>query len=56
MASVKAQIKAIGDAVKRNQFDDAVEQIHVLFQRDPKNYLGYETLLLPPLHSSPGFG
>lgn len=42
MASVKAQIKAIGEAVKRNQFDDAIEQIHVLFQRDAENYLGYE--------------
>ena len=44
MASVKAQVKAIGDAVKRNQFDDAIEQIHVLFQKDPKNYLGYGML------------
>ena len=40
MASAKAQVKAIGEAVKRNQFDDAIEQIHVLFQKDPKNYLG----------------
>lgn len=52
MASVKAQIKAIGDAVKRNQFDDAIEQAYVLFQRDPKNYLGYELLQL--MISPPG--
>ena len=42
MASVKAQTKAIGDAVKRNQFDDAIDQIHTLFKKDPKNYLGYD--------------
>ncbi|SPO04294.1 related to SKI3 - antiviral protein [Cephalotrichum gorgonifer] len=41
MASVKAQVKAIGEAVKRNQFDDAIEQIHTLLQRDPKNFLAH---------------
>ena len=50
MASIKAQTKAVGDAVKRNQFDEAIEQIHVLFQKDPQNYLGYELS-----HSIPSF-
>lgn len=45
MASVKAQLKAIGDAVKRNQFDDAIEQINALLQKDPKNYLAYAAIL-----------
>lgn len=47
MASVKAQLKAIGDAVKRNQFDDAIEQINALLQKDPKNYLAYVAILSP---------
>lgn len=52
MASVKARVKAIGEAVKKNQFDDAIEQIHDLFKKDPNNYLGYELHRL--LHPSLG--
>jgi hypothetical protein len=48
MSSVKAQLKAIGEAVKKNQFDSATEQARALLQKDPKNYLGYETLIPLP--------
>jgi hypothetical protein len=41
MSSAKAQLKAIGDAVKKNQFDDAIELSRALIQKDSKNYLGY---------------
>lgn len=45
MSSVKAQLKAIGDAVKKNQFDDAIELSRALIQKDSKNYLGYDNSL-----------
>jgi superkiller protein 3 len=38
MSSSKAQLKAIGDAVKKDQFDVAVSKAKALLEADPKNY------------------
>lgn len=37
-AGNKAQIKAIAEAIKGKQFDDAIEQSRDVLKSDPKNY------------------
>ena len=37
-SGVKAQLKAIADAVKGQRYDDAIQQSQALLQKDPKNY------------------
>ncbi|PKS07172.1 hypothetical protein jhhlp_005772 [Lomentospora prolificans] len=39
--SAKAQLKAIGDAVKKEQFDEAIELSRALTQKDPKHYIAH---------------
>lgn len=38
MSSSKAQLKAIGDAIREQQFDDAIEKADVFLKKEPKNY------------------
>ncbi len=37
-SGVKAQLKAIGDALKQQKFDDAAEQARTVLEADAKNY------------------
>ncbi|CAI4214707.1 unnamed protein product [Parascedosporium putredinis] len=39
--SAKAQLKAIGDAVKREQYDEAIELSRAFTQKDPKHYIAH---------------
>ncbi|KAI3318067.1 tetratricopeptide-like protein [Xylariaceae sp. AK1471] len=41
MASIKASLKAINDAVRQQKWDDVLTQADSLISRDPKNYQAY---------------
>lgn len=40
MASAKAALKSINDAIRGQKYDDAVELAKSLVKRDPKSYQG----------------
>lgn len=39
--STRAALKSINDAIRGQQYDDAVELARSLVKRDPKSYQGY---------------
>ena len=41
MSSAKALLKAVGDAIKQQKFDDAIDKINQVLQKDPNSYQGY---------------
>ncbi|KAI0418833.1 tetratricopeptide [Xylaria grammica] len=41
MASIKASLKAINDAIRQQKWDDSLTQTDNLISRDPKNYQAY---------------
>jgi hypothetical protein len=41
MLNTKAQLKAIGDAIRQSKFEDALEQASLLVEREKNNYQGY---------------
>ncbi|KAF2962691.1 hypothetical protein GQX73_g10882 [Xylaria multiplex] len=41
MASIKASLKAINDAIRQQKWDESLDQTDNLIARDPKNYQGY---------------
>lgn len=38
MSGTKAALKAIGEAIKQQKWDEATKQAEDLLQREPKNY------------------
>lgn len=38
MSAAKAQLRAVGEAIKKEQFDSAVAKAKALLEGDPKNY------------------
>lgn len=38
MSSSKAQMKAIGDAIRQQKFDDAIEKSEAFLKKEQKNY------------------
>jgi superkiller protein 3 len=38
MSSTKALLKAIGDTVKQQKYDEAIQQAESFLQKDSKNY------------------
>ncbi len=38
MSSTKALLKAAGEAIKQQKFDDAIEKSKEVLQKDPKSY------------------
>ncbi|TRX95695.1 hypothetical protein FHL15_003249 [Xylaria flabelliformis] len=41
MASIKASLKAINDAIRQQKWDDALSQTDSLISKDPRNYQGH---------------
>ncbi|CAN8104956.1 unnamed protein product [Discula destructiva] len=39
MSTTKVALKAINDAIKKNKYDDAVQQTQDLLQKEPRNYM-----------------
>ena len=36
--STKVLLKAVGDAVKKQQWDDAIEAVNEILKKEPKHY------------------
>ena len=41
MSSAKALLKAVGDAIKQQKFDDAIDKAKEALVKDSKSYQGY---------------
>lgn len=46
MSSSKAAVKAIGDSVKQQKWDDAIQKATEFLEREPKHYQAYVSSLL----------
>lgn len=46
MSSSKAAVKAIGDSVKQQKWDDAIQKATEFLEREPKHYQAYAPSLL----------
>lgn len=40
MSGAKAALKAVNEAIRKQQWDEAVAQASSLVEKDPSNYLG----------------
>lgn len=50
MSGAKAALKAINDAIRTQDFDDAITKAQSLVEKDPKSYQGYVKLKPPHFH------
>ena len=52
MASSKAQLRAINDAIKGSKFDEAIEMARDFLSKDSKNYQAWANSSMPsnPAH------